>query len=195
MDPRSVYCKINTKCYTELNSIKEDFEKNEIEDLFKISYEEFLLRLKEALYKFLSVYDFNGDLRIFFGQMFFKYEAIVYYYMNKLFSDMNIKSANVYDGFYFVKGTCTKELFYEVYHKAIDLTKELLKKHNHSLVDIYGKTFNLKALKPYSNTKKQKNVEIIEKFDNVELSVKPIDIDKQNEHINELKAKGEKYEF
>ena len=43
MDPRSVYCKINTQCYTELNSIKEDFEKNKIEDLFKISYEEFLL--------------------------------------------------------------------------------------------------------------------------------------------------------
>ena len=195
MDPRSVYCKINDKCDSELNVVKDSFVKEEIETLFNISYEEFLVRLKEALYKFLSVYDFNGDLRIFLGQMFFKYEACIYYYMNSIFSDMGIISANVYDGFYFVKGTCTKELFYEVYHKAIDLTKELLKKHNHSLVDIYGKTFNLKLLKPYSNTKKQKNVEIIEKFDNVELSVKPIDIDKQNEHINELKAKGEKYEF
>lgn len=144
MDPRSVYCKITNVEHSDLNVVKQNYEFSTIEKLFKMTYSEFLTRLKEALYQFLAVYNFDGDKRVFFGQMFFKYEAIVYYYMNKAFRDLDIKSANVFDGFYFVKGTCSKEKFYEVYNEAITKAKDLLKKHNHDLVSIYGKTFELK---------------------------------------------------
>jgi hypothetical protein len=143
MDPRSVYCKCTTKS-NGLNAKQEEYNRNMILTLFGMEYEEFLNRLKEALYQFLSVYDFECDKRIFFGRMFFKYEAIVYYYMNQIFKSKGIKSANVYDGFYFIEGTCDKNLFYEVYHEAIDKTKEFLANHNHDLVKLYGKTYTLK---------------------------------------------------
>lgn len=152
MDPRSVYCKSynsDTKC---LNKVKEDYYKEEIESTFSMEYTEFLNRLKEAQYQFLSVYDFDCDKRVFLGSMFFKYEAIVYYYMHEEFKTLGIKTANVYDGWYFIEGTCTKELLYKVYHKAIDLTKALLKEYNHDLVKLYGKTYTLKY-RIYKNTK------------------------------------------
>lgn len=143
MEPRSVYCKTHMSETKALNRVKEDYYKEEIESIFKMSYAEFLNRLKEAQYQLLSVYNFDGDLRVFLGKMFFKYEAIVYYYMNEEFKALGIKTANVYDGWYFIEGTCTKELLYKVYHKAIDLTKELLKEYNHDLVKLYGKPFTL----------------------------------------------------
>lgn len=149
MDPRSVYCKSrkNAKNLEELNLLEEKYTQAEIvelEQLFGLQYEEFLTRLKEALYKFLSVYDFDGDKRVFFGRMYFKYEAIILHYMRKLFSERGIKTLNVYDGFYFEKGVCNNELFYEVYHKAIDMTKELFKKYNYNLVALYGKKFEVR---------------------------------------------------
>lgn len=150
MDPRSVYC----KSYSDtkgLNKVKEDYYKEEIESKFNMEYAEFLNRLKEAQYQFLSVYDFDGDKRVFLGRMFFKYEAIVYYYMHEEFKALGIKTANVYDGWYFIEGTCTKELLYKVYHKAIDLTKAILKEYNHDLVKLYGKTYTLKY-RIYKNT-------------------------------------------
>ena len=206
MDPRSVYCKINNqakKYSNELNVLKDDYVKSdiiELECLFGMSYADFLTTLKEALYLFLSVYDFNGDLRVFFGNMFFKYEACIYYYMRKCFKDLGIDTINVYDGFYFIENTCTKELFYEVYHKAIDLTKKLLEEYNHNIVDIYGKTFRITKIdlfskKNSSNTNFTKKCDYIEKYDKVDLSVATIDEDKQKEHIEKLKANGEKYEF
>lgn len=206
MDPRSVYCKINNqakKYSNELNVLKDDYVKSdiiELECLFGMSYADFLTTLKEALYLFLSVYDFNGDLRVFFGNMFFKYEACIYYYMRKCFKDLGIDTINVYDGFYFIENTCTKELFYEVYHKAIDLTKKLLEEYNHNIVDIYGKTFRITKIdlfskKNISNTNFTKKCDYIEKYDKVDLSVATIDEDKQKEHIEKLKANGEKYEF
>ena len=143
MEPRSVYCKTHMSETKDLNKVKDDYYKEEIESIFKMSYEEFLNRLKEAQYQLLSVYDFDGDLRVFLGKMFFKYEAIVYYYMHEEFKALGIKTANVYDGWYFIEGTCTKELLYKVYHKAIDLTKALLKEYNHDLVKLYGKPFTL----------------------------------------------------
>lgn len=144
MDPRSVYCKLNSNNTVELNKVKNDYEEQTLQRIFNMSKEEFLNRLKEAMYQFLSVYDFDGDKRVFFGSMFFKYEAIVYYYMNNEFKNMGIASANVYDGFYFIEGTCDKELFYKVYDLAIQKTKEFLAKYNHDLVAIYGKEFRLK---------------------------------------------------
>lgn len=143
MEPRSVYCKTHMSETKDLNQVKEDYYKEEIESIFKMSYAEFLNRLKEAQYQLLSVYDFDGDRRVFLGKMFFKYEAIVYYYMHEEFKAICIKTANVYDGWYFIEGTCTKELLYKVYHKAIDLTKALLKEYSHDLVKLYGKPFTL----------------------------------------------------
>ena len=145
MEPRSVYCKThNLSESSNLNKVKEEFLVEEIESVFNMSYAEFLNRLKEAQYQLLSVYDFDGDKRVFLGRMFFKYESIVYYYMHEEFKTLKIKTANVYDGWYFIEGTCDKETFYKVYHKAIDLTKKLLKEYNHDLVKLYGKTFTLK---------------------------------------------------
>lgn len=151
MEPRSVYCKTHMSDTKDLNNVKDDYYKEEIESIFKMSYAEFLNRLKEAQYQLLSVYNFEGDLRVFLGKMFFKYEAIIYYYMHEEFKALGIKTANVYDGWYFIEGTCTKELLYKVYHKAIDLTKELLKEYNHDLVKLYGKTYTLKY-RIYKNT-------------------------------------------
>lgn len=144
MEPRSVYCKTHMSSAKDLNKVKETYCKEEIESMFHMEYAEFLNRLKEAQYQVLSVYDFDGDKRVFLGRMFFKYESIIYYYMHEEFKALKIKTANVYDGWYFIEGTCTKELLYKVYHKAIDLTKKLLKEHNHDLVKLYGKTYTLK---------------------------------------------------
>ena len=143
MEPRSVYCKTHMSDTKDLNKVKDDYYKEEIESIFKMSYAEFLNRLKEAQYQLLSVYDFDGDKRVFLGRMFFKYEAIVYYYMHEEFKALCIKTANVYDGWYFIEGTCDKALLYKVYHKAIDLTKALLKEYSHDLVKLYGKPFTL----------------------------------------------------
>ena len=155
MEPRSVYCKTHMSDTKDLNQVKDDYYKEEIESTFNMGYAEFLNRLKEAQYQLLSVYDFDGDLRVFLGKMFFKYEAIVYYYMHEEFKALGIKTANVYDGWYFIEGTCTKELLYKVYHKAIDLTKALLKEYNHDLVKLYGKSFTLQY-KIYKKTTSKK---------------------------------------
>lgn len=163
MEPRSVYCKTHTNDTKDLNKVKETYYKEEIESVFNMTYTEFLNRLKEAQYQVLSIYDFDGDKRVFLGRMFFKYESIVYYYMHEEFKALKIKTANVYDGWYFIEGTCAKELLYKVYHKAIDLTKKLLKEYNHDLVKLYGKTFTLKYRiykkvepKSYPKTERQK---------------------------------------
>lgn len=164
MEPRSVYCKAHMSETKDLNKVKEDYYKEEIESIFKMSYAEFLNRLKEAQYQLLSVYNFEGDLRVFLGKMFFKYEAIIYYYMHEEFKALGIKTANVYDGWYFIEGTCTKELLYKVYHKAIDLTKELLKEYNHDLVKLYGKTYTLKY-RIYKKTTPKKTTKRICTYD------------------------------
>lgn len=164
MEPRSVYCKTHKLSEaSNLNKVKEEYAVEEIESTFNMQYTEFLNRLKEAQYQVLSVYDFDGDKRVFLGRMFFKYESIVYHYMHKEFEALGIKAANVYDGWYFIAGTCTKELLYEVYHKAITKTKQLLKEYNHDLVKIYGKPFTLKykiykkvESKAYPKTERQK---------------------------------------
>lgn len=150
MDPRSVYCKIDAmyKSRTdmvELNKLKNDYthaEIAELESLFGKTYDKFLNDLKEALYVFLSYETDKGLHRVFFGKMFFKYEAIMYYYMRNEFKAIGIDTINVYDGFYFIKNTCTQELFEEVYNKAIQLTKDLLNKHNHDVLTIYSKSFS-----------------------------------------------------
>lgn len=207
MEPKSVYCKTHKLSESSnLNKVKEEFLVEEIESVFNMTYAEFLNRLKEALYQFLSVYDFDGDKRVFLGKMFFKYEAPIYYYMHKEFETLGIKTANVYDGWYFLEGTCDKETFYKVYHKAIDLTRKLLKEYNHDLVKIYGKTFTLKYKlykkvepKSYSKTERQKGTYDIvstKKVEHVEADThnqSRIDyVEKIKQRALELEAQGKK---
>lgn len=155
MKPQSVYLKKNNKVddsMLELNAMQEEYNKHDIEQLEALtgmSYFEFLERLKEAMYQFLSIYDFEGDLRVFFGRMYFKYEAIVYYMMRKAFREIGIDTINVYDGFYFLHGVCNEELFYNIYHKAINMTKDFLNEHNHDLVKLYGKKIEKLKYKIY----------------------------------------------
>lgn len=202
MEPRSVYCKTHISETKDLNKVKDDYYKENIESIFKMSYAEFLNRLKEAQYQLLSVYKFDGDLRVFLGKMFFKYEAIVYYYMHEEFKALGIKTANVYDGWYFIEGTCTKELLYKVYHKAIDLTKELLKEYNHDLVKLYGKTYTLKY-RIYKNTTPKKTTKRICTYDIPNTTTK-VDTctkesaeehsEKQNDYVESVIAKCKELE-
>lgn len=198
MEPRSVYCKTHKLSESSnLNKVKEEFLVEEIESVFNITYTEFLNRLKEAQYQVLSVYDFDGDKRVFLGRMFFKYESIIYYYMHEEFKSLGIKTANVYDGWYFVEGTCTKELLYKVYHKAIDLTKKLLKEYNHDLVKLYGKTFTLKYRiykkvepKSYPKTERQKGTYDILSTKKVEYVNTETHNQSRNDYVEKIKQKA-----
>ena len=62
---------------------------------------------------------FNLDK--FYRADIFIFESNLHILMLKLFKDMGIKTINVYDGFYFVKGTMTKEIYNNVYAKATNL--------------------------------------------------------------------------
>lgn len=109
--------------------------------LFGIPYQDFVVRLKEAYYKFTSIYNFEGDLRIILGKYEFIYEAMLFHYMNVLFRENGYTCGNCYDGFWFIKNTMTIEIFNNTYDEAIALVKKFLKKYNHNIVDLYGKPF------------------------------------------------------
>lgn len=198
MEPRSVYCKTHKLAESSnLNKVKEEFLVDEIESVFNMTYEEFLNRLKESMYQLLSVYDFEGDKRVFLGRMFFKYEAIVYYYMHEEFAKLNIMTANVYDGWYFLEGTCDKETFYKVYHKAIDLTKKFLADHNHDLVKIYGKTYTLKYKlykkvepKSYPKTERQKGTYDVVSTKKVEHVDAETHNQSRNDYVEKIKQRA-----
>jgi uncharacterized protein with NRDE domain len=46
--------------------------------------------------------------------------------MLKIFKDMGIKTIDVYDGFYFIRGTMTQELYNKVYKQAAEQLLDLL---------------------------------------------------------------------
>lgn len=130
-----------------LNGKMLNYKVDTIEKLFKMSYPEFLDRLKYSLYDLLSVYDFDENLRVILGKYYMKFEAIIYHYMNLEAYNKGIKQINVYDGFYYIDGTMTKESFHNLYLKAIQLTKELLKNNKVDLVKEFGKSFKQKYYK------------------------------------------------
>lgn len=148
---------------TNLNKHMNDYTIEKIESLFKISYPEFLDRLKYGIYDFLKVYDFDKDKRVILGRLYFKFEASIYYYISKICYDRNIKTVSTYDEYYFIDGTMIEKLFYDTYHKAIDNLKNDLKKYNIDLVKEYGKEFTPKYYiqKPKKISKKQINDEYI----------------------------------
>ncbi len=55
----------------------------------------------------------------------FIHESNLHLLMIKAFSEIGIKTINVYDGFFFIKNTCNQKLFDTIYDKC---TYELLKK-------------------------------------------------------------------
>ena len=79
-----------------------------------------LVIIKDAMHKI-----FNLDK--FYRADIFIYESNLHILMLKIFKDMGIKTINVYDGFYFIRGTMTPELYNKVYEQA---TNQLLKNYN-----------------------------------------------------------------
>lgn len=207
MKPQSVYLKKNNKVdesMLELNAMQNEYNEYEVEQLEELAgmnYFEFLERLKEAMYQFLSIYEFEGDLRVFFGKMFFKYEAIVYYMMRKAFREIGIETINVYDGFYFLHGVCNEELFYDIYHKAINMTKEFLKEYNHDLVKTYGKKIEKLKYKIYPKKETKYAPKVVsyqipnnESKETIVTETAEEHMLKQQKYVESIIAKAEEYE-
>ena len=80
----------------------------DIYDIFKV--------VKNAMHKIFK-------LKKFYKADIFIYESNLHILMLKEFKDLGIKTINVYDGFYFIEGTMTQELYNEIYEKC---TQKLL---------------------------------------------------------------------
>lgn len=85
--------------------------------------------LEESLQK--SIWDILDTIRNsmhkvlnldkFYKADIFIYESNLHILMLKLLKDLNIQTINVYDGFYFVKDSLTKEQYDEIYNKASNI--------------------------------------------------------------------------
>ena len=73
--------------------------------------------LTAAMRKFIGTADFLEE-------EIFIHESNLHILMITMFHDLGINTINVYDGFYFIKGTMTQELFNQVYD---DCTRQLIK--------------------------------------------------------------------
>ena len=91
-----------------------------LEKVFGISIYTIVEEWYQAMRKVLGVNRFLQD-KIFW------YESDLYIAMVKEFRSRGIKTANVYDGFYFKAGTITKEEFYEVYDACLNELKAKIK--------------------------------------------------------------------
>jgi methionine synthase II (cobalamin-independent) len=123
----------------DLNRIKQKTLEENLSTLFNMTYNEFLTSLKKAICKFLSIEQPDGDVRVLLQAMYFKYEVCITNKMNLIFYKKGLKSINVYDGFYFIKGKMNKDLFYEVFHQAIEETIALQKQCGIDIISKYGK--------------------------------------------------------
>lgn len=65
-------------------------------------------------------------LNKFYKADIFIYESNLHILMLKIFKDMGIKTIDVYDGFYFIRGTMTQELYNKVYKQAAEQLLDLL---------------------------------------------------------------------
>lgn len=141
MDLRSVYMKVkNVDKLKDLNRVKQRTLEENLSTLFSMTYNEFLTSLKKAICKFLSIEKDDGEkLRVLLQAMYFKYEVCITNKMNLIFHKKGLKSINVYDGFYFIKGKMNKDLFYEVFHQAIEETIALQKQCGIDIISKYGK--------------------------------------------------------
>ena len=65
-------------------------------------------------------------LNKFYKADIFIYESNLHILMLKIFKNMGIKTIDVYDGFYFIRGTMTQELYNKVYKQAAEQLLDLL---------------------------------------------------------------------
>lgn len=136
MKPQSVYIKQKrVDELTDLNLVQKNTLYEDVKTIFGIEYKEFIGRLKEAIYRFLSIDEFDKQYRVQLGSMYFKFETAVATKMNLKFRKLGIESINVYDGFYFKENTITKDLFYKVFHEAIMDVKKDMNTYNYNLDD------------------------------------------------------------
>lgn len=140
MDLRSVYMKQkNVDKLKDLNKVKQSTLETDLKELFNMTYNEFLNSLKKAICKFLSIEQPDGDVRVLLQAMYFKYEVCISNKMNIICYNKGLKSINVYDGFYFIKGKMNKDLFYDIFHQAIEETIELQEQCGIDVISKYGK--------------------------------------------------------
>ena len=98
-------------------STKKEYEfYKQFEDLLHLPLREILDRVCAAMHR-----AFNLD-KFYMAQIFI-HESNLHILMLKKFFDLGIKTINVYDGFYFINGTMTQELYDKIYDEA---TMELL---------------------------------------------------------------------
>lgn len=165
MKPQAVYIKQkNINKLANLNLVQKNTLLTDVKDIFGIDYTEFIGRLKEAIYRFLIIDNFDKMYRLQLGSMYFKFETAVATKMNLKFRKLGIESINVYDGFYFKKGAVSKELFYKVFHEALADVICDMEEYNYNLnefkIEIKYFKYNLYESKPNKQTysyKKQDN--------------------------------------
>lgn len=165
-----------------------------VDEVLNDRYNNFVMRFKKALYKFLAI---DENTTFLPKKNWMAYESGVYIYMLKKFRELNIKCANVYDGFYFEKGTCTKELFYEVYNQAIIDVVETAKETNFDFEQYYvnydesdftiGKQTSCKI----HTIDRRNNMIMIGNFDEKILLVEPVNYDYASKCY--VDANGDKY--
>lgn len=99
-----------------------------LEILFDLPITVIQKKWKNAMHEELS-HPQIGITQFLKADIFF-YESNLEIIMVNTFNKMGIRCLNVYDGFYFSKGTVTPELFYEVYTQALNYLKQLMKDYN-----------------------------------------------------------------
>lgn len=91
-----------------------------LENIFSMSIYDIVEEWYQAMRNVLEVSRFMRN-------QIFWYESDLYISMLMEFRKRGIKAVNVYDGFYFVKGSITREEFYEVYDYCLNKIKEQIK--------------------------------------------------------------------
>ncbi len=86
-------------------------------DAFKLDLRTILNTVKTAMHEV-----FNMDK--FYQADIFIHESNLHIIMLQLFKEMNIKTINVYDGFYFVNDTMNQDLYNTIYDKATNMLLE-----------------------------------------------------------------------
>lgn len=83
------------------------------EDTLQMDLKDILTTVQKAMHKV-----FNMDK--FYQSNIFIHESNLHILMLKRFKELNIQTIDVYDGFYFIEGTMTQELYNEIYDDALN---------------------------------------------------------------------------
>lgn len=112
------YYYTNKEKYKSLDKVDRDrFELYEdFINLTKLSLNEFLDRVRQSMHKILNVDKFMG------ADIFIQ-ESNLHILMRDRFNKLNIKCINIYDGFYFIKDSVSKNTFYKIYEEALNELK------------------------------------------------------------------------